>query len=166
MQISEQGISLIKAFESFVPTLYLDAVNVVTIGYGHAVKLNGKLLKGNAGRTKAKEQFPNPIGIAEADSLLRQDLLEFQTNVFELTKTIPGITQPMFDALVSFDFNTGALAKSTLLQKLKAKDFKGAANEFDKWVYGTINSKKVKLKGLERRRMAEKDLFLSGLKLL
>jgi lysozyme len=57
-------------------------------------------------------------------------------------------------------FNLGVrkLIQSTLLKKLNAGDYVGAANEFDKWVFAAGK----KLKGLVARRAAEKELFLKG----
>jgi hypothetical protein len=68
-----------------------------------------------------------------------------------------------FAALVSFAFNAGngALKGSTLRKKLNKKDYKGAAGEFRKWVYGTIHGRKVLLPGLVRRRAQERNLFLN-----
>ena len=58
-------------------------------------------------------------------------------------------------ALISFQYNTGGLPKSTLLKKLNAGDFDGAAREFDRW-----NKAGGKVyKGLVRRRAAERALF-------
>jgi lysozyme len=68
-----------------------------------------------------------------------------------------GITQNQFDALVSFDFNTGALHRSTLLKLLNAGDKARAANEFLKW---TRAAGRV-LAGLTRRREEERKLFLT-----
>ena len=66
----------------------------------------------------------------------------------------------MFDALVSFTFNLGAgtLKRSTLLKKLNRNDIDGAAAEFDRFIYagGKI------MRGLVRRRAAEKEIFLNG----
>lgn len=60
-------------------------------------------------------------------------------------------------ALISFAYNvgTGALADSTLLRKLRAKDVAGAAAEFDRWnkAGGHV------LPGLVKRRAAERALF-------
>jgi lysozyme len=53
------------------------------------------------------------------------------------------------------------LKGSTLRRKLNKKEYKGAADEFSKWVYGTIKGKKVLLPGLVRRRAQERNLFLS-----
>jgi lysozyme len=50
---------------------------------------------------------------------------------------------------------------STLLKKLNAGDFDGAANEFLKWTKARKNGVPVVLPGLVRRRIAEQTLFLS-----
>jgi GH24 family phage-related lysozyme (muramidase) len=65
-----------------------------------------------------------------------------------------------FSALVSFSFNvgTGNLQTSTLLKKLNALDYTGAADEFLKWA----KAKGQELPGLVRRRKAERDLFLKS----
>ena len=70
------------------------------------------------------------------------------------------INQNQFDALVSFSFNcgSGALKKSTLLRKLNARDFSGAANEFLKW----NKSNGIILEGLVKRRKDERELFLKS----
>ncbi|WP_256221317.1 lysozyme [Variovorax sp. OK605] len=68
------------------------------------------------------------------------------------------LTQRQFDALVSIFYNTGAtnMTGSTLMRKLNAGDFAGAAAEFPRWNIsgGTLS------KGLQRRREAERQLFL------
>ena len=70
--------------------------------------------------------------------------------------TVP-LTHYQYDALVSFCYNCGEgnLAKSTLLKKVNASDFAGAAAEFIKWNKG---GGKV-LAGLTRRRKSEALLF-------
>lgn len=68
------------------------------------------------------------------------------------------LTQQMFDALVDFAYNCGTynLASSTLLRLLNDLDYGGASNEFGKW----INSGGHPMKGLERRREADRLVFL------
>ena len=63
-------------------------------------------------------------------------------------------------ALGSFVYNAGAgaFAKSTMLKRLNSGDVLGECNELLKWVY----TKGRKLKGLERRRMAEAKLCLQS----
>ena len=84
------------------------------------------------------------------------------------------LTQNQFNALVSFVYNlgagalegkkdkkTGKITPSTLLKKLNAGDYNGAAKEFTKWNKVTdAKGKKVALAGLTARREREKALFL------
>lgn len=67
-------------------------------------------------------------------------------------------TQAQFDALVSFHYNTGAVARATLTRLHKAGDFAGAAREFARWSYagGRV------MQGLVRRRAAEAALYRRG----
>ncbi|MEA3641301.1 MAG: lysozyme [Lamprobacter sp.] len=141
-RISQTGIDLIKRFEGLELQAYRDPVGIVTVGYGH---------------TKTA-RMGQQISEAEAESLLRQDLEQFERCVSESVKA--PLEQSHFDALVSFAFNVGcgALKRSTLLKKLNALDYPGAADELPRWnqAGGRV------LRGLVRRRAAERDLFLSA----
>ena len=66
-----------------------------------------------------------------------------------------------FDALVSFTYNVGigAFQSSTLRKKLNSRKFDEAAQEFGKWVKGTVNGVKITLEGLVNRRRDERALF-------
>jgi len=55
-------------------------------------------------------------------------------------------------------FLLGALQKSTLLKKLNAGDYAGAADQFKRWIYADG----VPLHGLEIRRDKERALFLKA----
>ncbi len=68
------------------------------------------------------------------------------------------LTQRQFNALVSIFYNAGvdAMAGSTLVRLLNAGDFGGAAAQFPRW----NKSGGVVLKGLQRRREAERLIFL------
>lgn len=141
MFISQKGIILIKEFEGCRLKAYKCPAGIATIGYGHT----GKVL------------IDDVITQAEAERLLKQDLIAHCNNVSTLVK-VP-LKQNQFDALVSFEYNIGfsGFGSSTLLKKINAKDFIGAINEFGRWVYA---GKKI-LPGLVKRRQAEKSLFLS-----
>lgn len=139
MWISDKGIELIKRYEGCKLSAYKDSVGIPTIGYGH--------IKGvKIGQT---------ITQAQADALLKSDLLPVE-------KYINGIgaelTQNEFDALCSFCFNlgTGALAKSTLLKRIKAKHTTiEKQKEFLKWICAGGK----RFKGLFNRREQEAILF-------
>ncbi|HIC2869530.1 TPA: lysozyme [Enterobacter kobei] len=146
MQTSDKGIALIKQFEGCKLTAYQDSVGVWTIGYGWTKPVDGKPIR--AGMTIKQET---------AERLLKTGLVSYEGDVSRLVKV--GLTQGQFDALVSFTYNLGArsLSTSTLLRKLNAGDYAGAADEFLRW---NKAGGKV-LNGLTRRREAERALFLS-----
>ncbi|HDH3840000.1 lysozyme [Salmonella enterica] len=146
MQTSEKGIALIKQFEGCKLTAYQDSVGVWTIGYGWTQPVDGKPVR--SGMTIKQET---------AERLLKTGLVSYEIDVSRLVKV--GLTQGQFDALVSFTYNLGArsLSTSTLLRKLNAGDYAGAADEFLRW---NKAGGKV-LNGLTRRREAERALFLS-----
>lgn len=95
------------------------------------------------------------LGQAEAD--LKRRIKEIA--VYILDKVYQKLTDNQIAAIISLTYNIGitAFLNSTLLKKINAKDFKGAAKEFDRWVYGG----KVKLAGLVKRRAEERKLFES-----
>lgn len=146
MQTSDKGITLIKQFEGCKLTAYQDSVGVWTIGYGWTQPVDGKPIR--AGMTIKQET---------AERLLKTGLVSYESDVSRLVKV--GLTQGQFDALVSFTYNLGArsLSTSTLLRKLNAGDYAGAADDFLRW---NKAGGKV-LNGLTRRREAERALFLS-----
>lgn len=141
MNVSEKGINLIKKFEGCKLEGYYCPSNIPTIGYGH---------------TGADVKVGMKITQAQADNFLKKDLIIHSNNVSKLVK-VP-LNQNQFDALVSLEYNIGYgnFSKSTLLKLLNSKDYKGAAKQFAVWRMG---GGKI-LPGLEKRRKAERDLFL------
>jgi len=142
MKIGKKGIDLIKHFEGFSPTVYRCAAGVPTLGYGstHGITMDTP-----------------PITEKEGLELLMYDISKFERAVDRLIK-VP-LTQGQYDSLVSFSFNlvSGALQSSTLRRKLNRSEYESAADEFPKWVFAGGR----KLKGLIRRRYAERELYLS-----
>jgi lysozyme len=149
--LSPKGVALIKAFESCMEAVpggfraYLDPVRVLTIGWGHT-NHNGRQFDANTVWTQA-----------ECDAEFQADMAIFERAVNNAV-TVP-LNQDQFDALVSFTFNLGEgnLKSSTLLRKLNAGDYVGAAQEFKRW---NKADGKV-LPGLTRRRACEALLFQS-----
>lgn len=141
MNISKNGINLIKEFEGLKLEAYKCPAGIWTIGFGHTGKDVFKGLK---------------ITLQEAHNFLYDDLKIHCQYIEKLIK-VP-INQNQIDSLVSFEYNIGysAFKNSTLLKLLNEKNYTKAANEFDKWVF--CNGKK--LNGLVKRRKKEKELFL------
>lgn len=93
----------------------------------------------------------------EADARLEADLIRYAADVARAVGSAP-TSQDQFDALVSFHYNTGAIARATLTRRHRAGDHAGAATEFARWVRagGRV------LPGLVRRREAEAALYRSA----
>lgn len=142
-------VNHLKKWEGLELKAYPDVVGVWTIGYGHTKTVKPRMV----------------ITEKEAERLLREDLDWAEKAVANAVK-VP-ITQPQFDAMVSLCFNigAGAFSKSTLVRKLNAGDYEGAAQQFRVWVKGTDpNTKqKVTIKGLVNRRADEEALFRKGM---
>ena len=139
---SDAGIALTKGFEGLRLTAYRDCGGVLTIGYGHT---GPDVVEGMT------------IDEAEAEALLRADM---QSAVDCVNRGVTAaIAQNQFDALVDFCFNVGcgAFLNSTLLRKVNATDFAGAAAQFALWVHagGEV------VAGLVRRRKLEAEMFLN-----
>jgi lysozyme len=159
MKISEAGIQLIKSFEGCHNTPYRCPAALWTIGYGHVLYPDQARLKTPERTSYALKSEHNRVWDAdEIDSLLEEDLLRFSSGVLRLCPAAAD-NQCHLDAMVSFSFNVGLgnLQASTLRMKYNRGDFSGAADEFLKW----RKSNGVVLRGLERRREAERALFLS-----
>ena len=103
MNLSENGLNLIKKFEGCRLRSYRDVANILTIGYGHT----GPDVTENM-----------QITSEEAEALLRKDVQRFERGVATAVKV--KLNQNEFDALVSFSFNVGlsAFGSSTLLRLL------------------------------------------------
>ena len=156
LKISETGITLIADFEKFVPTPYLDAVGVWTIGYGNTYYLNGR---------KVKSTDPT-LTLAQATKLkmdiIDRDFAAAVNIMFADQITAGKIKQHQFDALVSLAYNIGtsALQGSSVARYVKAGKMTAAADAFLLWNKGKVNGRRVVLKGLVRRREAERKMFL------
>lgn len=92
----------------------------------------------------------------QCDARLAADLARFAREV-ERALRGAATSQAQFDALVSFHYNTGAIARASLTRFHRAGDFAAAAAEFGKWVHAGGR----RLRGLVRRRAAEAELYLA-----
>lgn len=151
MKISDRGLSIIKRFEGYHKEqadgsckAYQERINgkldIPTIGWGCTEGVT-------MGMTWTR---------AEAEEGLKRELAKHEAAVTRLVTV--ALNQNQFDALCSFCYNLGEgnLGKSTLLKKLNAGDFDGAAAEFQRWSH----FKGTTAKGLQARRAREAALFL------
>ncbi|MCY4781759.1 lysozyme [Sphingobacterium sp. UT-1RO-CII-1] len=147
MRVGEKGLSLIKKFEGWYSKPYLDPIGIPTIGYGFTYYLPSR---------KKVTMQDKALTLQEGEVMLKEVLKGYEGDVLRLVKK--PLTQNQFDALVSFTYNLGGynLSKSTLLKKININPNDSAiAGEFVKWnrAGGAV------LKGLTRRREAERDLY-------
>jgi lysozyme len=144
-RINAAGLSHIMQWEGKRLVAYQDVAGIWTIGYGHTTA---------AGIPRVREGMR--ISDKEAEDILKSDLRKFEDRVSRLVK-VP-LTDNQFAVLVSFDFNTGALHKSTLLKTLNAGDYHAVPAELMKWV----NAGGKRVQGLVNRRAAEAGLWAKG----
>lgn len=164
--LNQAGVDLIKSFEGILDgnpktvnlDPYLDPIKIWTIGWGHAITFGERFLRGAADRNLAKQLYPSGITRAEAEQLLAHDVVEHTRDLETIVK-VP-LTDNQFAAIASLAFNIGVAGfkRSSLLKYLNRGDYKTAATRFAPW--NTAGGKV--LKGLVRRRKAERDLFLSN----
>jgi lysozyme len=144
MQLSANGLSLLKKSEGFRSHSYLDVAGIPTIGYGH------RILPGEA--------FANGITEDGAGSLLSHDVIEAEFAVKRLVRV--ELAQCQFDALVDFVYNLGPrrLEASTLLRDLNLGRYGAAAEQLLLWDHAGAKENA----GLKARREAEYLLWHSA----
>jgi lysozyme len=160
MTISEAGIQLIKSFEGCHNSPYKCPADLWTIGYGRVLYPDQARLKtGERNKYPLRTEHNRTFSGDEIDALLEADLQRFSDGVLRLCPAAAD-SQCHLDAITSLAFNIGLgnLQSSTLRMKYNRSDYDGAADEFLKW----RKANGVVLRGLERRREAERALFLSG----
>jgi lysozyme len=139
MNISQDGIALIKRFEGCRLEAYLDSVKIPTIAYGRTKNVK-------MGDTCTQEQ---------AEKWLEEELSEYEGYINDMVKV--DLKQCQFDALCSWVYNLGPtnLRESTLLKVLNEGNYNSVPAEIKRW---NKAGGKV-LEGLMRRRRAEALLF-------
>lgn len=143
MRTSDAGLAEIAGSEGIILSPYYDSAGVLTWGIGHTAAAGGI------------DPATLPMGVEQplerVLSTFRDDMERVEARVNQAV-TVP-LRQHEFDALVSFDFNTGGIYRATLTRKLNAGDRAGAAAAFDGW------HKPPEIIG---RRNNEKRLFAEG----
>lgn len=142
------AINLVKEFEGFASQAYIDTDGTPVIGYGLST----------IGGTPV--QIGDRISPLEADAALEAQLAMIQQELDRAIKV--DLSDRQLSALASLSFNVGVnfIQDSTLVKKLNAGDYQGAANEFLRWDKANMGGRLVQLSGLTRRRQAERMLFL------
>lgn len=150
MKISPQGVLEIAEHEGIVLGPYLDSVGVWTYGVGHTAAAGAP----DPAKMKREDTRAWPAAKVEAElvkalRLFDEDLDRYEARVAKAVK-VP-LKAHEFDALVSFDFNTGGIFKAKLTEAINRGDKGG--DGFMGW---------VRPKEIIKRRKAEQALFRTG----
>lgn len=150
MKLSPSGVLEIAEHEGLVLGPYLDSVNVWTDGVGHTAAAGGPDPKAarkvdTRGWSDAQVRQQMLVALRQFDT----DLDSYEARVNRAVK-VP-LKQHQFDALVSFDFNTGGILRAKLTEAINRGDMSGEG--FMGW---------LKPKEIIKRRRAEQALFRTG----
>jgi lysozyme len=147
MSVNKATLDLIREFEGLRLTAYQDIVGIWTIGYGITAAADVGIVPAK-GLTITQER---------ADELLRLAVEKFAAKVDELITVKVNQNERGACLSLSYNIGLGAFSKSTVLRELNAGRRSEAAAAFQMWnkAGGAV------VKGLVRRREAERQLFLT-----
>jgi len=147
MQMTDRGLLALARHEGIVPAPYRDSTGTWTFGIGHTAAA------GPPDPAQMTRGMPEDLyaGIREAFRLFRSDLARYEADVRRAV-AVP-LKPHEFDALVSFHYNTGGIARAVLTRHLNAGDREAAARAFLNW---------RRPAAIIPRRKAERDLFREG----
>jgi lysozyme len=148
--VSQIAINFIKEYEGFKDYAYIDTDGTPVIGYGLS-RIGG-----------IPVQIGDRISTTQADAALNSHLQEIHRELDKVIKV--NLSDRQLSALASISYNVGvdSIKTSTLVAKINAQDYPGAADEFLRWDKANLQGSLVQLPGLTRRRAAERQLFLSS----
>lgn len=140
MRLSDKGLIALARKEGVVLVGYKDSVGVWTIGVGHTAAAGPPIPKAGL-----------KITLTQAIALFQKDVILYESAVLRAIK-VP-LAQHEFDALVSFHYNTGGIARAQLTKALNRGDREGAARGFMGWTNPP---------SILGRRKEEQHLFRTG----
>lgn len=144
MNISENGLNLIKEFEGCRLSAYLDAVKIPTVGYGTT--------NADYEITHQRIYIGLTITQAQAEEWLRLSVNKKYVPLVMKYDNIYHWNQNQLDALTSFAYNIGSIDQLVQYGRRTISEISNAILYYDKAGGQT-------LAGLTRRRKAEKALF-------
>ena len=147
LTMTDRGLLALARHEGIVPGPYRDSTGTWTFGIGHTAAA------GPPDPAAMTGGMPSDLdaAIREAFHLFRSDLARYEADVLSAV-TVP-LKPHQFDALVSFHYNTGGIARAVLTQHLNSGNPAAAANAFLYW---------RRPASVIPRREAERDLFRDG----
>lgn len=138
-------VALVAGFEGLRTVAYRDPVGIPTVCFGETRGVH----------------LGDRYTVDQCRVMLGDGLVVFEAGMTACLADAAALPDATYAALLSFTYNVGvaAFCKSTLVRKANAGDLAGACDELTKWV----RAKGRVLRGLVRRRAAERALCLDGL---
>jgi len=147
MNVSPRGLYALASHEGIVPGPYRDSVGVWTYGVGHTAAA------GEPNPRKMARGMPDDLD-GEIARALRTYIVDIERYAADVRRAVRvKVSQEQFDALVSFHYNTGGIARAELTKHLNAGRVASAARTFMGWL------KPIEVRA---RREAEQRLFRDG----
>ena len=153
MQLSDEGLALLKDLEGVEAEPYRDSAGLWTIGAGHCLTKDelssGKILCGE----ETLRWKDGPLTDAQITALLAEDVSWSEACVEACVHV--QLTQNQYDSLVIFAYNIGpnAFRQSTLCRLLNTGDYEAIPDQLRRW---TRAGGQV-IRGLQVRRQREID---------
>jgi len=143
MKTSAKGLAFLASLEGIVLGPYKDSVGVWTYGIGHTKA---------AGSPNPELMQRGELGdVKDAVEVFKRDIEKYEAAVSSAVK-VP-VSQTEFDALVSFHYSTGAIARAKLTAALNGENRPLTVNGFMGW---------TKPSEIIPRRRKEQILFRDG----
>ena len=139
-------VTLVGGFEGLRTVAYRDPIGIPTICFGETKGVR-------MGQTATVE---------ECRGMLTESLVEHERGMASCLRNPDTIPDKTYGAFLSFTYNvgTGAFCKSTLAKLANAGNLRGACDQLLRWT----RAGGIVLPGLKKRRAAERELCLEGLR--
>lgn len=156
LSISENGVNMIKTFESFAAKKYMDNTKYA-IGYGHNLT-EQESATGIINLASGPVIINNGITKEQADELLRRDITKISEKPIH-RKVAVNLYQNEYDVLCSMVYNLGdggiLGSESTLLKLLNQQQYTQIPAQIIRWDKWNQGGKMVPNSGLVQRRKLE-----------
>jgi len=143
---ASESVELLKRLEGFRPSAYLCQAGELAIGYGFTDQRI--VSRGTISRAEADRELKRLC-----DSLLRKIRMDLKGRSLTDTQTA---------AIVSFAYNVGwGTYRTSTVRRMILQGRRGAdvAEEIRKWVFVTQDGRKIRSRGLQKRRLTEALMF-------
>ena len=145
-------LPVIKQFEGFRAKPYKDSAGIPTIGYGTIRYPDGKAVKMTDPAVTEKK----------AETYLRFEMSQKSAVLAPCLQRKATLHQAAAMLSLTYNIGSGAFKGSTVLRKFNLGDIPGSADAFLMWDKATVDGQLVVIPGLHKRRVQEREIFLTA----